>query len=112
MVGMCHGLSASPSQFGAGYAMSKDPSRPVVTHVAACTAEAAHRRDHDHESRHDCCRPHVVEVVQLGEEAIAVCHDCRMDSGFLPRRTAKHVAHQHQKDTELDGSVLTAIRVA
>jgi hypothetical protein len=109
---MCHGLSASPHQFGACHAMSNDPSRPVVAHVAACTAEAAHRRDHDHESRKDCCRPHVVEVVQLGEEAIAVCHDCRLDSGFLPRRTAQHLASQHQKDTEVDGSVLTAIRVA
>jgi hypothetical protein len=35
-----------------------------------------------------------------------------MDSGFLPRRTAKHLAQKHQKDTEVDGSVLAAIRVA
>lgn len=92
--------------------MSNEPPRPAVTQVAACTAAAAHRRDHDHDNRLDCCRPHVVEVVDLGDEAIAVCHDCRMDSGFIPRRMAKHVAHRHQKETDRDGSVLTAIQVS
>ena len=51
---------------------------------AACTIDAAHRRDHHH-GDNGACRPHLIEVVHLGRRAVAVCHDCRRDSGFLSR---------------------------
>lgn len=67
-----------------------------VTEVAACTMAAAHRRDHDHSLGADACHPHVVEVVHLGRRAVCVCHDCRLDSGFLPRREAEALAVGHR----------------
>jgi hypothetical protein len=72
-----------------------------VTEVAACTTAAAHRRDHDHEHGFgvDDCHPHVVEVVHLGRRAVTVCHDCRLDSGFLPRREAEALAVGHRAVT-------------
>ena len=45
---------------------------------------AIHRRDHALGVDDECCHPHVVEVVHLGSRAVCVCHDCRLDSGFLP----------------------------
>ena len=66
-----------------------------VTEVAACTMAAAHRRDHDHSVGADECHPHVVEVVHLGRAAVCVCHDCRLDSGFLPGREAEALATGH-----------------
>lgn len=75
-----------------------------VAGVAACTAEAAHGRDHDHSLDRQCCHPHVVEVVYLGSRALTVCHDCRADSGFLPSREAEHLAAQH-RDQTLQASV-------
>ena len=75
-----------------------------VAGVAACTAEAAHGRDHDHALDRHCCHPHVVEVVYLGPRALTVCHDCRTDSGFLPCRDAERLAEQH-RDQTLGGSV-------
>ncbi len=74
-----------------------------VTEVAACTMAAAHRRDHDHGPGGDACHPHVVEVVHLGRRAVCVCHDCRLDSGFLPRREAEALAAGH-RDLTCDGS--------
>jgi len=67
-----------------------------VTDVAACTMAAAHRRDHEHRVGGDDCHPHVVEVVHLGPRAVCVCHDCRLDSGFLPRREAEVMAAGHR----------------
>lgn len=70
-----------------------------VTEVAACTMAAAHRRDHDHGLGADECHPHVVEVVHLGSSAVCVCHDCRLDSGFLPGREAQALATVHRELT-------------
>ncbi len=75
-----------------------------VTEVAACTMAAAHRRDHQHSLAADDCHPHVVEVVHLGRRAVTVCHDCRLDSGFLPRREAEALAADH-RDLTRDVSV-------
>lgn len=75
-----------------------------VTEVAACTTAAAHRRDHDHGPGADTCHPHVVEVVHLGPRALCVCHDCRLDSGFVPSRAAEALAAGH-RDLTRDGSV-------
>ncbi|MEZ0577207.1 hypothetical protein [Nocardioides sp. MH1] len=83
--------------------MPSDPHR-TATGVAACTVEAAHRRDHEHGLDSDSCHPHVVEVIHLGTQAICVCHDCRADSGFLPRREAEALAADHRVVT-LDVSV-------
>ena len=66
--------------------------------VAACTAEAAHRRDHHH-SVGGSCHPHVVEVVHLGHRAVVICHDCEADSGFLSGREADAVAADHRART-------------
>jgi hypothetical protein len=75
-----------------------------VTEVAACTMAAAHRRDHQHSPAADDCHPHAVEVVHLGSRAVCVCHDCRLDSGFLPRREAEALAVGHRELTR-DASV-------
>ncbi|KAA1427728.1 hypothetical protein [Nocardioides antri] len=64
--------------------------------VAASTMAAAHRRDHEHGRAGETCHPHVVEVVHLGVRAVCVCHDCRLDSGFLPRREAEVLAAGHR----------------
>ena len=72
----------------------------AAAEVAACTAAAAHRRDHHHEGKSQCCQPHCVQVVHLGQRAVAVCHDCQMDSGFLPHRDAERLAEQHREDTQ------------
>ena len=73
--------------------------RQAVSGVAACTAQAAHRRDHAHRDRAQCCHPHQVEVVHLGRDAMAVCHDCGTDTGFLPERDAERVAGDHRRET-------------
>jgi hypothetical protein len=70
--------------------------------VAACTAAAAHRRDHQHAAA-VTCHPHVVEVIHLGHRAVTVCHDCGSDSGFLPVRVAQAVADAHRIQTSGDG---------
>lgn len=70
-----------------------------VTEVAAATMVAAHRRDHEHSLGADECHPHVVEVVHLGRRAVTVCHDCRLDSGFLPDREAESLATGHREQT-------------
>jgi hypothetical protein len=70
-----------------------------ITEVAACTMAAAHRRDHEHRLGADHCHPHVVEVVHLGRRAVTVCHDCRLDSGFLPLREAESLAAGHREQT-------------
>ena len=70
-----------------------------VSEVAACTMAAAHRRDHDHSLGAGDCHPHVVEVVHLGGRAVTVCHDCQLDSGFLPRRQAEAIAAGHRELT-------------
>ena len=48
------------------------------------------------------CRPHLIEVVHLGRRAVAVCHDCRRDSGFLPEREADRLAYAHRQETDGD----------
>ena len=76
-----------------------EPVRADVTEVASCTAAASHRRDHDHRGSAECCHPHAVEVIHLGQRAIAVCHDCRADSGFVPDDQALHLAQWHREET-------------
>jgi hypothetical protein len=79
--------------------------RAVVAEVAACTATAAHERDHDHTLSVQCCHPHAVQVVYLGQRALTVCHDCRADSGFLPYREAVPSASPRGTGTRLAGQV-------
>jgi hypothetical protein len=67
--------------------------------VAARTMAAAHRRDHQHSDVGDECHPHLVEVVHLGGRAVTVCHDCQLDSGFLPHRDATSLAADHREQT-------------
>jgi hypothetical protein len=64
--------------------------------LAESVLAAAHRRDHAHTGTHNPCRPHVVEVVHLGSQAVMVCHDCLEDSGFVAHRHAEHLAAEHQ----------------
>lgn len=71
----------------------------ALTDVASCTAAAAHRRDHHHPAGAAGCHPHAVEVIQLGDRGVAVCHDCATDSGFVPRREAERLAEAHQHAT-------------
>lgn len=71
----------------------------TVADVATSTMAAAHRRDHEHGRTDETCHPHVVEVVHLGNRAVCVCHDCRLDSGFLPRREAEAMAASHRDVT-------------
>ena len=66
--------------------------------VAACTVDAVHRRDHHHDGE-ETCHPHLIEVVHLGRRAIAVCHDCCRDSGFLAEREADLLASAHRRET-------------
>jgi hypothetical protein len=68
--------------------------------VAACTAAAAHRRDHHHVADGQSCHPHAVEVVHLGQRAVTICHDCERDSGFLPHLQAECLAKEHQDQTQ------------
>lgn len=77
--------------FGERHEPSMDP-------VAACLVDAVHRRDHQHGDE-EACRPHLIEVVHLGRGAVAVCHDCRRDSGFLPERDADRMASTHRQET-------------
>lgn len=79
--------------------------------VAACTVDAVHRRDHHH-ADDESCHPHLVEVVHLGRRAVAVCHDCRLDSGFLPERDAEGMATAHRQETRGDGESTSSTRVA
>jgi len=75
------------------------PGRAEVAEVAACTAMAAHGRDHDHALGMQSCHPHAVQVVYLGHRALSVCHDCRTDSGFLPYQEAERLAEEHRDQT-------------
>jgi hypothetical protein len=83
---------------------SKDP-------VAICTVDAVHRRDHQHGDE-GACHPHLVEVVHLGRRAVAVCHDCRQDSGFLPELDADRLASAHRQETAEAGYSPFSSRVA
>lgn len=85
--------------------MEQVPGLVQVADVAAFTAKAAHGRDHEHPTGERGCHPHVVEVVYLGQRALAVCHDCRADSGFVPFREAERLAKRHRNRT-LEVSVL------
>lgn len=89
-------------------------STPGQSHgpVAACTLDAVHRRDHDHDVEGEACHPHLVEVVHLGRRAAVVCHDCRRDSGFLPERDADRLASAHRQETTAEGDAPSASRVA
>lgn len=88
--------------------MEQVPDRADVSEVAACTATAAHRRDHDHPVSVACCHPHAVEVVHLGQRALTVCHDCRADSGFVPYRQAECLAEGHRDQTRVASVALPA----
>lgn len=79
--------------------------------VAASTVAAAHRRDHHHAGE-EACHPHLIEVVHLGRRAVAVCHDCGRDSGFLPERDADRLASAHREETATDRYSTFSPRVA
>jgi hypothetical protein len=79
--------------------------------VAACTVDAVHRRDHHHDGGQDC-HPHLIEVVHLGRRAVAVCHDCCRDSGFVAERDADRLASAHREETAVDGGSPSFSRVA
>jgi hypothetical protein len=80
--------------------MENTTDRLKVDQVAACTITAVHGRDHTHAFTVECCHPHAVELVFLGRRhAMTVCHDCRLDSGFLPRWEAEHLAERHRDRT-------------
>ena len=89
---------------------SSPPEQPTDP-VAACTVDAVHRRDHHHDGA-ETCQPHLIEVVHLGRRAVAVCHDCGRDSGFLSERDADQLASAHRNETAADGTVTLASRVA
>lgn len=89
-----------------------DSTHPQSTDpVATCTVDAVHRRDHHHHGE-EACHPHLVEVVHLGRRAVAVCHDCRRDSGFLPERDADRLASEHRQETVGDEYPIFSARVA
>ena len=79
--------------------------------VATCTVDAVHRRDHHHVGE-EACHPHRVEVVHLGRCAVAVCHDCCADTGFLPQRDADRLAAAHRHETAAGEPALALNRVA
>jgi hypothetical protein len=79
--------------------------------VAACTVDAVHRRDHHH-GEDEACHPHLIEVVHLGHRAMAVCHDCGQDSGFIAEREADRLASEHRQATVSDGGSTIGSRVA
>ena len=79
--------------------------------IATCTVDAVHRRDHHHDGE-ETCHPHLIEVVHLGRRAVAVCHDCGRDSGFLPERDADRLASAHRDETAVDGPSPLTSRVA
>src|SRR5450759_5796723 len=83
------------------------PCRAEVAELAACTAMAAHGRDHDHALGVQSCHPHAVQVVYLGHRALTVCHDCRTDSGFLPYQEAERLAEGHRDQTRRASVSLT-----
>jgi hypothetical protein len=86
---------------GRGSSMSGAKRKQSTDPVADSTVDAVHRRDHQHGDA-EACHPHLIEVVHLGRRAIAVCHDCRQDSGFLPERDADRLASAHRQETAGD----------
>ena len=73
--------------------MTPNSPEPIVRAMLA----AVHRRDHEHSA--SCCHPHSVEVVHLGSASIAVCHDCRFESGFHTVRDCERAAADHRYRT-------------
>ena len=73
--------------------MTPNSPEPIVRAMLA----AVHRRDHAHGS--SACHPHSVEVVHLGSASIAVCHDCRFESGFHTIRDCEGAAADHRLAT-------------
>ena len=90
--------------------MDQVRGRAEVAEVAACTAKAAHGRDHDHARSVPCCHPHAVQVVYLGRLALTVCHDCRADLGYLPYWEAERLAQGHRDQTR--GASVSLTRAA
>jgi hypothetical protein len=80
--------------------------------IATCTMSAAHRRDHRHAISADSCHPHAIEVIHLGTRAVAVCHDCGADSGFVPARDAVRLAAEHQQETRSVSVILRQVAAA
>jgi hypothetical protein len=75
------------------HGMTPNSPEPIVRAMLA----AVHRRDHAHADR--ICSPHSVEVVHLGSASIAVCHDCRFESGFHTMRECERAASDHRYAT-------------
>ncbi len=97
---------AHTTDTGVDEEMEQNQSPGAVLKVAETTTAAAHRRDHEHAPGEDSCHPHVVDVVHLGNRAVAVCHDCQADSGFLPHRRAETLALEHRRETAVTSVVL------
>jgi len=60
-------------------------------------------------------RAHVVTAMrarELGRRAVAVCHDCGRDSGFVPERDADQLAAEHRQETAADALPIVTPRVA
>jgi hypothetical protein len=91
--------------------MSSSPHEQSSDPVADCTVDAVHRRDHHHDGA-ETCHPHLIEVVHLGRRAVAVCHDCGRDSGFVSERDADQLASVHRDETSADGNPPFGTRVA
>jgi hypothetical protein len=82
------------------------PAQGAMAVVAGCAARAAHGRDHDHAFSDQGCHPHAVQVVYMGHRAMTLCHDCRVDSGFLPCHEAERLAVEHRDQTREAGTFL------
>lgn len=61
--------------------------------VEQLTRAAVHRRDHQHGDRHPC--GHAVEVISLGAQDFAACHDCGWDSPLLDPASARAAGQGH-----------------
>ncbi len=60
---------------------------------------AAHRRDHEHGLGAEAVTLTWWRLCTWDGRAVTVCHDCRLDSGFLPRREAEAMAAGHRELT-------------
>jgi hypothetical protein len=73
--------------------MSPNCPDPIIR----ATLVAVHRRDHRH-GEHSC-HPHEIEVIGLGQAAMAVCHDCCFEFGFDDSHTCEDAASLHRRAT-------------
>lgn len=60
------------------------------------TRHASHRRDHHHDVGKPMCRPHDVEVIDLGTHAFSVCHCCGFEGPTGSHHEAEATAERHR----------------